>query len=121
MRRDILNLNESYRNLSLGNGSLYGSFPASAPPIGALTASLLASVVLHHYGRKIPLMVSMVGDMLAFLVLATSMFHESPEVMIGARIVLGMHVGMSMPAASIYVSAFWVYSPRVRKMWISNP
>jgi hypothetical protein len=35
--------------------------------VGALTASLMASFVLHHYGRKIPLMVSIVADLVTRL------------------------------------------------------
>lgn len=65
---------------------------------------MIAGVVLHKFGRKIPLIVSVIADFLGFIVLGTSMFHEMPEVMIAARVVLGMTVGMLMPAATIYVS-----------------
>jgi len=50
------------------------------------------------------LLISVTVTFVAFLVLATSKIHEIPAVMIAARAMMGITVGFSMPAATIYVS-----------------
>jgi SP family galactose:H+ symporter-like MFS transporter len=79
-------------------------FSASAVPLGAIFAALLAGFVLQKYGRKITLLISVAVVFVAYLILATSKIHEIPYVMIAARALMGITVGFSMPSATIYVT-----------------
>jgi MFS family permease len=72
--------------------------------LGAIAGALIAGFVLQKYGRKITLLLSSVLTFVAFLILATCKIHEVPAVMIAARTLMGIAVGLSMPSATIYVS-----------------
>ena len=79
-------------------------FTASAPPIGAIPAALVASLLLEWIGRKNTLLLSMTISLFTFVILGTGSLHESLTAIIIARSLTGIAVGFSMPAAQIYVS-----------------
>ncbi len=77
---------------------------AASPPIGAIFAALVASVFLQHIGRKWSMILASVMFGFSFAVLGTASIHESYVAILMARAMTGVCVGLSMPAAQIYVS-----------------
>jgi facilitated trehalose transporter len=77
---------------------------ASLAPLGALFGSLLASYPMARFGRKMTLRLSAVLFLFAFLLMGTCKETESMVAILVARGFMGFSVGLSMPAAQIYVS-----------------
>lgn len=110
------------RNATLSQGPLpveVTSWITSTPPLGAILAALIAGFVLQKYGRKITLLISVAVTFFTFLILATSKLHEIPGIMIGARAMMGITVGFSMPSATIYVAE--CTDPKIRGLLGSLP
>ena len=76
---------------------------ASLAPLGALIGGLFSSLPLSHLGRKRTLLISAVMFFLAFIVLGASSEIESYAVILGCRGLMGFAVGLTIPAAQIYV------------------
>ena len=77
-------------------------FPkGSIPPLGALFGSLLAAPLLHYFGRKFVIILASPMWALGWISIAISQHWQM--VMLG-RLLSGFCVGLSLPAAQIYVS-----------------
>lgn len=72
--------------------------------MGAMFGSLLSSFPLHWLGRKITLVVAAFLFTIAFSLQGVSYFIELTETIMVARFMCGFAVGLSIPAAQIYVS-----------------
>ena len=77
---------------------------ASAPPIGAIPAALVASFLLQWIGRRLTLIFATMLYIFSWIILGTGSIHESLIAIIIARASVGIAVGLIMPAAQIYVS-----------------
>ena len=77
---------------------------ASAPPIGAIPAALIASFLLQWIGRRLTLIFATMLYIFSWIILGTGSIHESLIAIIIARALVGIAVGLIMPAAQIYVS-----------------
>ncbi len=78
---------------------------ASLAPLGALTGGLLAGIPLSRFGRRPTLLFTAALYVASFAVLGSSSAHESLPVILVARVMNGLAVGCSIPAAQIYVRA----------------
>ena len=78
-------------------------FPASLTPLGALAGALLSSIPLASLGRKGTLLMASGLYAIAFTLMATSSLHEKLIVIMSSRAIMGVGVGLSVPAAQIYV------------------
>ena len=76
---------------------------ASSPPIGAIPAALIASVLLQLIGRRKTLILAFFMFLVTFVVLGTARLHESYLAIVASRSLTGVAVGFCMPAAQIYV------------------
>ena len=92
---------------------------AALAPLGALTGGLLAGLPLSRLGRRLTLILTAAIYVVAFLVLGSSYEHESLPVILVSRVACGLGVGMSIPAAQIYVSE--CTEPSVRGLLGSLP
>ena len=82
---------------------------ASAPPIGAIPAALVASFLLQWIGRRLTLIFATMLYIFSWIILGTGSIHESLIAIIIARASVGIAVGLIMPAAQIYVSKTEVF------------
>ena len=82
---------------------------ASAPPIGAIPAALVASFLLQWIGRRLTLIFATMLYIFSWIILGTGSIHESLIAIIIARAFVGIAVGLIMPAAQIYVSRKQVF------------
>ena len=85
-------------------------FLASSPPIGAIPAALIASVLLQLIGRRKTLVLAFSMFLVTFVILGTARLHESYLAIVASRSLTGVAVGFCMPAAQIYVrkSSFFI-------------
>eukprot|EP00095_Tigriopus_kingsejongensis_P001396 maker-scaffold205_size259573-snap-gene-1.45 protein:Tk01396 transcript:maker-scaffold205_size259573-snap-gene-1.45-mRNA-1 annotation:"hypothetical protein DAPPUDRAFT_304267" len=73
-------------------------------PLGALFGGLFASIPLARLGRRLTMIISSFLFVAAFLLLGASSNIESLISIFVARGLMGFSVGLSIPAAQIYVS-----------------
>lgn len=85
-------------------GTFLLQIAASSPPIGAIPSALFASFLLQWIGRKRTLILALGIYLLTFIALGTAPLHESYALILVSRSLTGVAVGLSMPAAQIYVS-----------------
>lgn len=64
----------------------------------------MSSYPLSRLGRRRTLLLAALVYVAAFVVLGSSSAHEAMPVILAARALMGLAVGLSIPAAQIYVS-----------------
>ncbi len=77
-------------------------------PLGALTGGLCSSFPLSRFGRKKTLLLAATLFCLAFLLLGSAYTTEAMITILAARTIMGFSVGLTMPAAQIYVRIQYV-------------
>lgn len=92
------------RMRAINVNNMFCLFSASAPPIGAIISALVASVFLQLIGPKKTLILAQFIFATSFITLGTAEFHESYPVLVASRALTGLAVGLTVPAAQIYVS-----------------
>ena len=60
-------------------------FIVSGPPIGAIPAALVSSILLQWFGRKKTLLLSFALFVITFIVMGTGSIHESYEALLISR------------------------------------
>lgn len=72
--------------------------------MGAMIGSLLSSFPLHWAGRKATILLAAVLFAADFILQGCSYYMDVTETIMVARVLCGIGVGLSIPAAPIYVS-----------------
>ena len=80
------------------------SWVVAAPPIGAITGSLLSFFFLRRLGRKATIITSGLLFLTAFLCLGLSRQVGSPAMVLVFRAVSGTGVGLAVPSVSIFIA-----------------
>ena len=80
------------------------SWVVAAPPIGAITGSLLSFFFLRRLGRKMTIITSGLLFLTAFLCLGISRQVGSATMVLIFRAVSGTGVGLAVPSVSIFIA-----------------
>ena len=80
------------------------SWVVAAPPIGAITGSLLSFFFLKRLGRKMTILTSGLLFLTAFLCLGLARQASSPAMVLVFRAVSGTGVGLAVPSVSIFIA-----------------
>ena len=80
------------------------SWVVAAPPIGAITGSLLSFLFLRRLGRKVTIITSGLLFLTAFLCLGLSKQAASPAMVLVFRALSGTGVGLAVPSVSIFIA-----------------
>uniref|UniRef100_A0A182Q0V3 Major facilitator superfamily (MFS) profile domain-containing protein n=1 Tax=Anopheles farauti TaxID=69004 RepID=A0A182Q0V3_9DIPT len=92
------------------------SWVSSIPPFGAFFGSLVAFPLMHRIGRKYTVLIASPLWVAAWVLIATA---DDWRVLFVARMLSGFGVGLSLPAAQVYVSE--CSDPKIRGVIGSLP